>query len=320
MDATLGRDVPSPSWAPAPSSVDPLVERRLRVLLEVAERHRAPMSLDQLVAHLPAGATWTVDHLVSWVDGHPDSGQVIAGHVMPPREIPVPELADRASRSESLFAEAEWAVRVPLRSAVRLTRCVGVSGSVAYGFAAPNDDLDFFVTAQRGTTWLFLLLAFAKYRLVRRRAHSPGPSHWCFNYVVDEVEAKDEFARPGGLLMAREALTVRMLQGDGFYQSLLGRAQWMGEELPKLYARRRVSSGESRSTDDTVGLVARGVNLLVFPFLATYLQLSGLVHNHRLRKHAPEKLFATTTTLRRFMLRSLRFAELERVYRSGTSD
>ncbi len=319
MGSDLSANVRPPDWEAHAHPVESLVEGRLRVLLEVAERHRAPMSLGQLVDHLPAGATWTAERVVSWVDDHPDSGHIVAGHVMPPHEIPVPELADRASRSESLYAEAEWAVRDPLRSAVRFARCLGVSGSVAYGFAAPNDDLDFFVTTRRGTTWLFLLLAFANYRLLRERSHTPPPSHWCFNYVLDEDDAEREFSRPGGLLMAREALTVRMICGDPFYRSLLQKARWMGDELPQIYAKRRGPESEN-SPPGRVGWILRAANGIVFPFLATYLQLSGLVHNHRLRRRAPEKLFATTTTLRRFMLRSLRFAELERVYRSGTSD
>jgi hypothetical protein len=319
VDASLSAGLRSPEWPDPEPMPEPLIESRLRVLLEVAELHRAPMSLDQLVAHLPAGAAWTADRVLSWVDGHPDSGHVVAGHVMPPGEIPVPELADRASRSEALYAEAEWAVRAPLRSAVRLTRCLGVSGSVAYGFAAPNDDLDFFVATQRGATWLFLLLAFANYRLVRRRAHSPGPSHWCFNYVLDEVAAAQEFARPGGLLMAREALTVRMVRGDAYYRSLLRNAPWMERELPHVYAQRQGPATEAAPAA-SVGPLVRAVNLLVFPLLATYLQLVGLVRNHRLRRASPERQFATTTTLRRFMLRSLRFAELERVYRAGARD
>ncbi len=320
MGASLGADLPDARWLDPSAAAEPLIESRLRVLLEVAELHRAPMSLDQLVAHLPAGASWTAERVVSWVDGHPDSGRVVAGHVMPAYEISVPELADRASRSAALYAEAEWAVRGPLGSAVRLARCLGVSGSAAYGFAAPNDDLDFFVTTRQGTTWLFLLLAFANYRLVRRRAHTPGPSHWCFNYVIDESEAAKEFARPGGLLMAREALTVRMLRGEGYYQSLLREATWMADELPNVYAKRRGAEPEMGAPNAPAGIVARVANLLVFPLLATYLQLTGLVRNHRLRKKAPERQFGTTTSFRRFMLRSLRFAELERVYRRETSD
>jgi hypothetical protein len=320
LDGRLGEELPAASWDTPPLAVEPRTESRLRVLLQVAERHQAPMSLDQLVAHLPAGSAWTVDRVVSWIDDHPDSGRVVAGHVMPRQGIPMPVLADRASRSASLYTEAEWAVAAPLRSAVRLTRCVGVSGSVAYGFAAPNDDLDFFVTARRGATWLFLLLTFAQYRLLRGRGATSHPSHWCFNYVLDETEAVKEFARPGGLLLAREALTVRLLRGEEYYQSLLRGARWMEEELPQLYAQRRGPRTDPPISEPGVGLLARAANLIVFPFLAAYLQLTGLVENHRLRREAPGRQFATTTTFRRFMLRSLRFTELDRIYRSEPSD
>ncbi len=319
MERGLTEDLSPTGWSPPSVAGDSTVEARLRVLLEVAQRHRAPMSLGQLVEHLPAGTAWTTDRVVSWVDRHPDSGRVVGSHVLPAHDLPVVELADRASRSESLYAEAEWAVRAPLRTAARFTRCLGVSGSVAYGFAAPNDDLDFFVTTYRGTTWLFLLLAFANYRLVRRRAHTPGPSHWCFNYVLDEDEATREYARPGGLLMAREALTVRMLRGDAYYCSLLQSASWMGEELPHVYAKRSEPVAEPVPAGPPGGGIARILNLLVFPLLAAYLQCTGLVHNHRLRRTAPDRQFATTTTLRRFMLRSLRFAELEQIYRSNST-
>jgi hypothetical protein len=302
-------------WAPRAA-----LESRLRVLLEVSYRCRAPMTLEQLAAHLPAGATWTADAVSSWVAGHPEEGQVVAGHVMPPVEISVPELVDRTARSQALLAEAEWAVAAPLRSAVALARCVGVSGSVAYGYAAPGDDLDFFVTARRGTTWVFLALAFLNARRVRRAGRPRPSTHWCFNYVIDEADAPGEFARPGGLLLAREALAVRVVRGDGFYRKLLLNAAWMSGELPQLYDR-RVGEGE-RAADPEASprWGERLANLLAYPFLATYLQMAGLVRNHRLRREAPEKQFSTTTQLRRYMLRSVRFEELERLYQARTPD
>jgi hypothetical protein len=313
--AGLATEVSLPSWSKETLN-QPTVETRLRVLLEVSHRCRAPMSLDQIVAHLPVGSTWTTDTVSSWIEGHPDEGKVVAGHVMPRVEIPVPELVERTSRSQALYAEAEWAVSSPLRSAAMLARCVGVSGSVAYGYAAPTDDLDFFVTARTGTTWLFLALAFFNYRRIRRKGHLPGPSHWCFNYVIDERDAEAEFARPGGLLLAREALSVRVIRGDPFYRSLLLRAPWMAEELPQVYDR-RLRQGETTLSDtEATPWAARLVSLLVFPALATYLQLVGLVRNHRLRREAPERQFSTTTKFRRFMLRSVRFDELERLYRA----
>jgi len=309
-------EVSLPRWGEKEAIDGSSVETRLRLLLGVSHRCRAPMSLDQLVAHLPVGATWTIDTVSSWVKDHPEEGHVVAGHVMPPSEISLPELVERTTRSQALWAEAEWAVSSPLRSAAALTRCVAVSGSVAYGYAAPNDDIDFFVTSRRGTTWLFLALAFLQYRKVRRADHQPGPSQWCFNYVIDETEAPAEFARPGGLLLAREALSVRVLRGDAYYRSLLLHAKWMSGELPQVYTRRTQEGEVTGSAPEPASWGARLVNLGVFPFLATYLQMLGLVRNHRLRRKAPDRQFSTTTKFRRYMLRSVRFDELERLYRA----
>src|SRR5271170_4953024 len=239
-------------------------ETRLRVLLEVSYRCRAPLSLDQIVAHLPVGGSGSTESVFAWLENHPEQGHVVAGYVMPPGEISVPELVERTARSKALFEEAEWAVSSPLRSAVALARCVGVSGSVAYGYAAPNDDLDFFVTARAGTTWLFLALAFLHHRKVARSHPLTGPSHWCFNFVLDEREAPQEFARPGGLLFAREALSVRILRGDAYYRGLLVRAPWMSGELPQLYAQRIRPVDTAPTTAGPTPWLARAANLVVF--------------------------------------------------------
>ncbi len=312
MEAAFPSESEVPEWTNPPGEAG--VEDRLRVLLGVAKRHRAPISLGQLVDHLPDGPTWTADRVVSWIDGHPESGQLVAGHVLPSPEIAIAELADRATRSARLLHEAEQALHGPLRPATALTRCVGVSGSVAYGFAEPHDDLDFFVAVRQDSVWVFLLLTFAQYRLVRWR--NQGTAHWCFNYVADESDAAREFSTPGDLLFAREALTLRILRGDEYYRGILRSAAWMKDELPRLYAQRCAAEtgtfpGPASSTPRWVRLA----NRLLFPVLAAYLQATGLVRNHRLRREAPERQFSTWTTYRRFMLRSLHYAELRRVYR-----
>jgi hypothetical protein len=318
LEAAITYGPSTSPWSSRDGSRANPVELRLRALLEVAELCHVPMTLEQLAGLLPSGATWTPREISSWLEEHPAAGRIVAGRVVPRLGIPDQELIDRARRSEALCAEAEWAVSSPLRAALRFSRCVGVSGSVAYGFAEPGDDLDFFVTTRQGGTWLFLLYAFLSSRFVRRRAHEPGPSSWCFNYVIEETEAARQFAHPGGLLFAREALSVRILRGEAYYESLLRRAAWMSAELPQLYAERRPDGTGTSPGEPSLGLLARLANLVAFPLLATYLQLSGLVGNHRLRREAPAKCFSTTTTLRRFMLRSLRFEQLDRIYRAAS--
>jgi hypothetical protein len=190
-----------------------------------------------------------------------------------------------------------------------------MSGSVAYGMADPGDDIDFFVVTKAGGMWLFLLVAF----LLSRRAHRFGStvSSWCFNYVLEERAAERDFATPQGLLVAREALSLRLLRGEGFYRKLLGHAAWMEAELPQLYAL-RMNQAVPPDRSRPLGLIARAVNGAVYPFLAVYLQTVSLVRNHRLRREAPSKCFATETSFRRLQLRTEHFEELEEIYRRGS--
>lgn len=299
-----------------PSPKFPRIELRLRALLEVAQLHRAPMTLEQIVAHLPAGATWTTSEVSSWLRENPSAGRLVAGKVLPQVEIPGPELLVRSQRSQNLRAEAEWAVSVPLRPAAWFARCIGVSGSVAYGLAEPEDDLDFFVVARAGGAWLFLLLAFLGSRRAHRRGTPAAP--WCFNYVVEEGAIDFDLARPRGLLVAREALSVRVIRGAAYYRQVLTRAPWMATELPRMYAE-RTAGKEDPPRPHPLGWLARALNVLVFPVLATYLQLVGLVGNRRLRRESPAKCFGTETTLHRFQLRTEHFNELHRLYRSESA-
>ncbi|MCI4365520.1 MAG: hypothetical protein L3K10_05610 [Thermoplasmata archaeon] len=283
-------------------------------MLEVARVRRVPLALEQLLLLLPPGAAWTQEDLRSCVASHPAWGRLVDGYVHAGVPVPDLDIAEGRLRSEAMIHEAEAAVSDHLRPAAAFVHCIGVSGSVAYGLAEPGDDLDFFVVARRGGAWLFLLLAF----LGSRRAHRAGSraSPWCFNYVVEEGAADGDFGVPQGLMVAREALSVRLIKGDPFYRELLGHAEWMGAELPQLYAL-RTGGGEASPTPPPIGWISRLVNLLVYPAVATYLQMAALVGNHRLRRESPTGCFRTETTLHRYQLRTEHFDRLRGVYARG---
>jgi hypothetical protein len=289
------------------------LEARVRALMDVARTRRAPIAVDLLLTMLPSGRAWTSEDVQDCLAAHPAWGQMVDGYVHPGVPNPAIDLAARRARSDAMLAEAERAVAHPLGRAAELTRCIGVSGSVAYGLAESGDDLDFFVVVRRGGTWLFLLLAF----LASRGAHrdGDGASPWCFNYVVEEGAIDDDLAEPRGLLVAREALSVRVIRGDPYYRQLLGRSRWIGAELPQMY-RDRTCATEAPEPMPRLGWFARTVNVLVFPFVATYLQVVGLMGNRRWRTEGPSHCFATETTLHRFQLRTHHFDQLHRIYRS----
>jgi hypothetical protein len=301
----------------APSApVHPALEHRVRTLLEVARVHRVPLAFDHLLAMLPAGEEWSEADLQRCLDTHPSWGSVVDGYVHATNPASTHDLTSRRRRSAALVQEAVRAVNRDLGVAVELTRCIGISGSVAFGLAEPEDDLDFFVVVRDGGAWLFLLLALLRSRRLHRDGTAAAP--WCFNYVVEEGAVESDFTPPQGLLVAREALSVRVLRGEGYYRSVLLRSPWMGAELPKMYAERTAELTPDRAPRP-LGWATRIVNALAYPVLATYLQVVGLVGNRRLRRFAPSTCFATETGFRRFQLRTAQFDRLRRIYRAASS-
>jgi hypothetical protein len=188
-----------------------------------------------------------------------------------------------------------------------------VTGSAAYGQPAPGDDLDFFVVTRTGAVPWFLAATYLALRLHpsgRREIDAPPP---CFNFVIDERRALQEFSRPRGLLFAREALSTGVVHGEAYYRGLLARFPWMGEELPRLYRARADSAGDS--TPRPAPWLIRLLSAALFVPLAGYLQLVGLRRNAAARRERKNSaVFRTLTGLSRFAFQSRRFEELRARY------
>ena len=227
---------------------------------------------------------------------------------------PMPsEQENRRARGAAYLARAGALLRGPLARTRPWVRCLAVSGSAAFGEPEAGDDLDLFVVVPTGVVWWFLAYAYLMGRVERWRGVPPGLPTLCYNYVVEEEELAKDFAYGSGLLFAREALSVRCLWGESCYRTLLGAAPWMGQLLPRLYAERSAGPGAGRGPPAPRTL--RALNALVYPGLAAYLQLAGLVRNRRIQRAArPAERFRTTTGLRRLTIASARFEQLRRLY------
>ena len=294
------------------------MDLRLRVLLEVARRHGTTLPLEDLTKLFsesgPAGAA----DLTEWLRAHPAVGEVTDGHVVPPGgSAPNPErLAERRARGETYWNAAGQLVEGPLDLAARFVQCVGVTGSAAYREPVEGDDVDLMAVTRPGTLWLFLALAFTRMRW-GGRSTLPERSHWCLNYVIDATRIRSEYLRPQGFLFAREALTARMVLGASYYRDLLSRADWMANELPRLYRAAIGTAIDPPPPETRAGAVTRLLNLMAFPLLAAYLQARGLVQNRRLeREGRSEERFRTETRLERFALHTSKYARLQAVYSS----
>ena len=293
----------------------PEFEGRLGALLDVAAAHDAPIALDELADLLPPEAPADAPALGRWLEAHPEVGRVADGQALA-HAASVRDQPARRDRADRYLAEARYVSAVALAPARPLLRTLAVTGSTAYGLVDRDDDLDFMAVTRPGALWVFL--AFAYYAARFRRA--PDGAHpdavWCFNYVLDESEAKREFATARGLLFAREALTARPLQGRSFYAGLIQASPGIRSEVPRLHARRSQPPPAEPEGDPTPApLLLRALNVLAFPLLAAYLQAVGLVRNARLRRTGEAaKAFRVVTTLRRMALETARFAELEATY------
>jgi Glycosyl transferase family 2 len=303
--------------APDPPDVDPVpdgeaVERRLRTLRDVAQEFGATLTPERVTELLPASGPTTTGDLETYLCERGESAMLRAGNsTVGSDDRALPE--SRLERGERYLARARRLWTGPLASVRPWVRCVGVTGSTAYGEPEDGDDLDFFVVTRRGTLALVLGMTYLALRLERLRSGRRSDPPACFNYVVDERRAAAELADGRGLLFAREALTARMIVGDPYYRGLLAHAHNLAAEFPRLYAARTSAPGDARPGPTSIG--PRALGALVFLPLAGYLQLVGLARNARARREGrASDVFRTVTRPQRVAFASRRFEQLRELY------
>ena len=288
------------------------IDRRIRMVLDVAGQFGTGVSMSRLSGLLPDTGLGPHDDLLTYLARRPDLAQVVRDKAYSTATLPS-EDARRAERGRLYRRSAEELVRGPLRWLRPTLRCIGVTGSTAYGEPDEHDDLDFFVVTRAGGLSWFLAATYASLRLHSLRAGRTTFPPPCFNYVVDERRAVGEFARGRGLLFAREALTAQILEGDSYFRGLLRHAPWMRDELPSLYTDRSMDAGDT--TPRPAPLLVRLLSAIVFLPLAAHLQLAGLRRNAEFRRAGrSSSVFRTATEPGRFAFMSRRFEELRDRY------
>lgn len=300
----------------APST---FLRQRLDTAVSVARAHGTTLPMDRLFELLPAGAPHSLPELARFVREQPGLGDVVEEEFVP-RGVGagLAFLEERRARGRAYRAAAEelWTSALP---AVRpLTRALLVTGSAAYGEPDRGDDLDFFAITRSHAAWAFLALTFLVLRLRAWRGAGARTVPYCFNLVLDDRRARREFGRPRGFLFAREALMSCPVAGEEYYRGLVAESGWMREELPRLYGRWEARPAARRQEPDPTPWPVRLLDMAAFPILATYLQLAGLVRNHRFRREGrPERGFRTRTSLSGLSLETTRFERLRSIYEPG---
>lgn len=293
-----------------------LTEHRVAAAVEAASRAATAVPVSELTALLPERAPGTATELSAWLAARPGVGRVVDDRVFSPRGPTGPDLfEERQARGRVYLAAAERLGRESFAPLHRWIRFLGVTGSAAYGEPADGDDVDLMAVTSSGTLWLFLALGLLALRRSGRIRPAEGVPRPCLNYVLEDEEARREFGTPRGFLFAREALVTRPMIGGDYYRGLLGRAQWLGRELPRLFSRWSRDGFPELPPPARAGVMVRLANLLLFPFVAGTLQAQSLVRNHRLRRRGEAALcYRVVTGRHRMTIESIRFEELGRVY------
>jgi hypothetical protein len=289
-------------------SIESAVDRRIRVLLNVAGQFDTGVPMSQLSSLLPESGLGPHNDLGDYLARRPDLAHVVRDRAYPTARPPSEDLA-RASRGRAYRRSAEELLHGPLNWLRPTLRSIGVTGSTAYGEPDEDDDVDFFVVTRSGALSWFLAATYVSLRLRSLRTGRSVQPPPCFNYVTDERRAPEVFARGQGLLFAREALSAQILEGDDYYRGLLRGAPWMASELPHLYRIRSADAGDTAPRPAPMPI--RILSAIAYLPLAAHLQLSGLRRNARLRRRGrSSEAFRTDTTPYRFAFLSQRFDEL----------
>jgi hypothetical protein len=296
-----------------------LVERRFDTVLTVAGQHRTSVPIDHLAELMPHGGPSGRGEVTEWLAAHPSVGRLVGDQVAPHRVPVETDTAERRERGVRFLDAARSVVQGPLAPISGLVQCIAVTGSTAYGEPSPHDDLDFLVVTRRGSVWPFLLYTYLAARLRTVPSGPDGPSHWCFNYIMDDRVARREFGVPRGFLFAREALTARPVAGEPYYRSLVGSATWLADEVPRLYRRWASGGLPHLAPEESAPWLVRLLNAVLFPVMAWYLSLAAVARNHRLsRIGRPEKRFRVVAGIDRLAYETRRFDELRSFYMQAT--
>ncbi len=302
------------SKPPLSSAGSARIDRRITTVVGVASQFGTGVELPDLVRLLPQDAPATVPEVREWLTVRPHLARVEGGSAFAPEAVTISE-SERRARGHRYLSSARALFRGPLRPAKEWSRCACVTGSTAYGTPEEGDDLDLFVVTRTGGLWWFLAYSYLVLRIqgwARRGPVVPTP---CFNFIVDDREAVEEFSRPRGFLFAREALTAQPVHGDGYYRGLLAAGSWIREEIPRLYAEKDPEGSGGVTPPAASPPLVRLLSLLVFPWLAAYLQVVGLRRNAAYRRGSlASQQFRTETGWRRLAFASQRFERLRERY------
>jgi len=153
---------------------------------------------------------------------------------------------------------------------------LGVSGSVAVGNAAKNDDIDFVIVTQKNHLWLTRLwvTAVAFLHGKRRSWNHEEENSWCFNLWLEQ-DALAFRPKRGITYVAYELCQVKWLfQRKGALNQVVHHNNWVSQRVPHLWKRQQNSVKSMQSVASIIHLTtATGIlNELAYLMQRLYMQ------------------------------------------------
>jgi hypothetical protein len=293
------------------------ISNRIRTLVSVAAAHGSSISSAELVLLLPIGLFKSPKELESYLENDAtlsqellvSDGQItLKGLERLARGTPDRiDLSTRRAQIAESFSDR-------LVRACPWIRLVAISGSTAYAGNNPDDDLDFYIVTRRNRLWATLLFAMLAARLYKLE-NSESPQ-LCFNRFQEEDECQDSFRSLQDPLFAREALSLRVLRGQSYYNELVRSASWMQHFFPGLFRQVLASAPLPTQVNETDSRVWSIVNGMAFVVLPPYLALVGAWRNRRLAHEARlDARFRTVIQRGFFAYESKKYDHLRDIYR-----
>lgn len=293
---------------------------KIRALVTIAAKHNSSISTEDLFSLLPRDAFSSPDDLERFILGDPslqDATSLNRG------EVTLKGSENLALGQPDRTALSAWHSERARSFSSRLVRLcpwvrlVALSGSMAYRGTKGGDDVDFFIVTRRNRVWITLLVAMLAARIYRKR--HKDPTVLCFNRILEEDECRNAFKSVQDTLFAREALSLTILNGHGYYRDLLESAPWMGHVFPRLFQK---ALGSPNPDNDGIayrpGPIWSILNGASFVALTPYLTIVGHWRNRRLRRSGNlDARFRTIIRRGFFAYESRRYDLLRETYRES---
>jgi len=293
--------------------------KRIRLLVAVAARNGSSISSEELHALLPTGLFESTRLLERFIK---EDQELRSELILVDGEVAPRGAASLAASRNQLRTLTETRVNLARSFASSLSRVcphlmlIAISGSTAYGGAKARDDIDFFLVTKQNRLWISLLIALLAAKMSRMR--DPNSPVFCFNRATEFAPCVEAFSKSSDPLMAREALNLRVLTGEGTFQQLLRVSRWMERFFPRLYnGRLDPRTPEPALPDRRPAPHWFLANLAAFVILAPYLWIVGLIRNARLTSEGKVRARFRTVIRPRFCAyESTKYEDLRNAYRA----